>query len=38
MDKLEIMYNSIIKQMYILNNRKKMTQALYLLKNKYKLK
>lgn len=38
MDKLEIMYNSIIKQMYILNNRNKMTQDLFLLKNKYKLK
>ena len=38
MDKLELMYHSIIKHMYILDNRKQMTKALYLLKNKYKIK
>ena len=38
MDKLEKMYNSIIKQMYILDKSKNMNSSLVLLKNKYKYK
>mgnify|MGYP006200616165 CR=1 FL=1 len=38
MDKLEIMYNSIIKQLYILNNKDEMRVSLVLLKRKNRIR